>query len=712
MSFKTSYDINEKLYESHLTTIKGVKFTYREIDIITCIIHNRGEKKIASLFLISPRTISAHVYNIMNKIGCNAKDQIIDFIESSGKLAVIKEYYLHLLLKAQFEKQLVKIGNLINRKKTYCYCTKEETLDTNNSLYQSIQRHLKLANFEIKELESVSTKEEECKDIPRLELKKITEDRYYHDLLFSLPTIIKSDQLDEIIKEFDEFYNSVIEIQKENIPLDIKTKKYWFVPSSWRLLAGVLLAFVLVTILLEIVIKYRNQSSLGFTVEKNMTFDKPQIIRDLEEFLALIENAEFSANNLDNKKNKDNQSVIKKVEKILDYQNLEEVKEYFKKAEMDSAFLVKYLYTLQALSTYYMYNWHDGKKAGDILLHAKDLIENYVNVRSGVDINFDQLSVEEIFTELQVVRDLPQIYVRTLYSLGRTYIYSGGLINGKKYFELTKKLGCKLGLFEGYLSDVSGLLIIEKENIELNTKNNKIEELEKILQNIIENFKKLKHDDKTYVMDYNPALITQNTIIPAKNAYNIFYCDLEIIECYKDLLSITEHKNKIASYVRDVNQVLVGDKSIANDNDQSISSNGLIQLIDKVPLKKLASLYNVLGNIFLILTKENVTDFNILNSVQKLLQERNEAGDREYSHADYNLQMAEFLFEKARSISRSTDYTKSDAYDGLLRVYREKLVLNQDNLTDKEKEELLNEINSLAEKRDSINSRNKTGSKN
>ena len=69
MNFTTSFNSLEKLYELHLNSIKNLAFTFREIDIIACVMHNRGEKKIASLLLVSPRTVSSHVYNIMGKLG-------------------------------------------------------------------------------------------------------------------------------------------------------------------------------------------------------------------------------------------------------------------------------------------------------------------------------------------------------------------------------------------------------------------------------------------------------------------------------------------------------------------------------------------------------------------------------------------------------------------------------------------------------------------
>ena len=43
----TTYFIKlDELYKFHLYEIDNIKFTKREIDIIACIMHNKGEKKL------------------------------------------------------------------------------------------------------------------------------------------------------------------------------------------------------------------------------------------------------------------------------------------------------------------------------------------------------------------------------------------------------------------------------------------------------------------------------------------------------------------------------------------------------------------------------------------------------------------------------------------------------------------------------------------
>ena len=75
-----TYKIRQVLYHEQLSAISDIKFTLREIDVIACILHNRGEKKIAFLLIISPRTVSTHVHNIMLKLGHSSREYLIDFM--------------------------------------------------------------------------------------------------------------------------------------------------------------------------------------------------------------------------------------------------------------------------------------------------------------------------------------------------------------------------------------------------------------------------------------------------------------------------------------------------------------------------------------------------------------------------------------------------------------------------------------------------------
>lgn len=120
MILETYPSKKEELYNEHLGEISGVNFTFRELDIIACIVHNRGEKKIAALLSISYRTVGSHVRNIMSKLGYSSREYIIDAVEKSGKLQHVRQYYFHLVMEASFEKHLRKIGGLANRTGILC----------------------------------------------------------------------------------------------------------------------------------------------------------------------------------------------------------------------------------------------------------------------------------------------------------------------------------------------------------------------------------------------------------------------------------------------------------------------------------------------------------------------------------------------------------------------------------------------------------------
>lgn len=684
-SFKSGLRAIESLYENHLTAIKGINFTPREIDIISCILHNRGEKKIASLFLISPRTISAHVYNIMNKIGCNSKDQIIDFIETSGKIGIIKEYYTHILIKAHFEKFLSKISATINRSSIKCFCNFEHAIEIDKKLHQSIQKHLKLANIEI----------DTDKNLPQTPdnifvIKAINEGTYYQDMVLAISNIIKSNELNKLIDEFNELYQQIIDGQKENTIVIHKVNKY---NNLLKLTGVIFFGIVLLSFCIYYYTFFKTEAA-----QKDIN-NKPDIIYQLETFLDSIKKEEFTANNASKDQSKSNQSLIKRVEQILYYQNILEVQKYFDKADMDSKFLLDYLYNLHSLASYYMYNMHDGKKARDILLYAKDLVEGYLNKRSVVRINFDNISSDELFAELDVIKDLPEIYTRITYATGRTYIYHGGAKNGIKYFEISKYLGRKLGLFEGYLSEVSGLLAIEKKDLKESLQTNDKRSIKDKINLMIEKYNLLKNDHHIYILDFIPNSKDQKTTIPSKHLYNIFTNQTRIIECYTDLLFIADEKSERKNILNNISWIL-RNNFIGEDQDKiQDNKKGIKYIIDKIPLRRLASLYNVLGDIFLILYKvqesgailsQPIFDVQIIDEVLN-----------SYSYTA-NLEIAFKLFDKARSISRNTDFTKADAYEGLAKVYQEQL--NNLNLTIEEKKDLMRKIKETLDKKLQINS--------
>lgn len=129
-----------------LRIINGIKFTHREIDIIAFLICGRAVKKIASFFSIAPKTVENHTHNVMLKLGCNSREGIIDFIEKSDKILILREYYAALLVQASFEKSLSEIGQLIRGVTYSCILTYWEEQNL-HLLIREIEDSLKLAKI-------------------------------------------------------------------------------------------------------------------------------------------------------------------------------------------------------------------------------------------------------------------------------------------------------------------------------------------------------------------------------------------------------------------------------------------------------------------------------------------------------------------------------------------------------------------------------------
>ncbi len=108
----------EEIYEKHLRVINNVKFTYREIDIISCILSGKTPHAIANFLSTTKKTlelqtVNTHIQNIRKKIGGSARGSIIDFIEKSDKYKIVQQYYLCLLVQKGFYESLNEVASFL-----------------------------------------------------------------------------------------------------------------------------------------------------------------------------------------------------------------------------------------------------------------------------------------------------------------------------------------------------------------------------------------------------------------------------------------------------------------------------------------------------------------------------------------------------------------------------------------------------------------------
>jgi len=142
-------NLPSSLHDEPLTAINGIKFTNREIDVITLIFHTRGSSKIASFLSISTRTVETHTANIMRKMDANSREGIIDFVEKSGNSSWVKKHYRNLLTQIDFKKHLLGVFKLIRNQNLLCSLIYEHELEEDKHFISILKDHLILCGIKV-----------------------------------------------------------------------------------------------------------------------------------------------------------------------------------------------------------------------------------------------------------------------------------------------------------------------------------------------------------------------------------------------------------------------------------------------------------------------------------------------------------------------------------------------------------------------------------
>jgi len=254
----------EDIYSEHLFSIKDLKFTPREIDVIACLLNARRTSQIASMLSIAPRTVTTHFHNIMLKLDCNSQENIITFIERSDKLALLRVYYSRLVTELAFKKTLKEILKLKKEEipSQLVVCWQDQNLK--KALTDHLKNHLNLAgiNAEISEQEfdqNVQYIEKQghvflllCERKDHQEIsKELFKLNYvdlstHHNYFFSFFEIIKvllnNVNLDKIIYGFKEVYETIphaidlAKLRKEPDVDELKQKDKDYVSQSAKAL--------------------------------------------------------------------------------------------------------------------------------------------------------------------------------------------------------------------------------------------------------------------------------------------------------------------------------------------------------------------------------------------------------------------------------------------------------------------------------------------
>ena len=103
-------------------------------------------------------------------------------------------------------------------------------------------------------------------------------------------------------------------------------------------------------------------------------------------------------------------------------------------------------------------------------------------------------------------------------------------------------------------------------------------------------------------MNYRPAAQSYSTIIPKNDLFNQFYCKEVLSKHYARLIVLSDNYENRVSYLKEIQSIYVGE-----DN-----KGGLLDEVDKLTTKRVASLYNNLANILIELYKKGIcyNEFN------------------------------------------------------------------------------------------------------
>ncbi len=142
-------DFFEDIYLSQLKDVGGVKFTPRQIQIISFVLAGKPTKTMAQLLSISPKSVDFHLDQVMKKIGCHSRSQISSFVEKSNRLSLFQEYYLNWIQKEKIEEILSNIKEFGTKDFLNCVISYESVIKFPEGFLDFLVHHLELTGLRV-----------------------------------------------------------------------------------------------------------------------------------------------------------------------------------------------------------------------------------------------------------------------------------------------------------------------------------------------------------------------------------------------------------------------------------------------------------------------------------------------------------------------------------------------------------------------------------
>lgn len=139
----------EAIYLRHLTVVEGIHFTHREMDVLACLLYARTTGRIAALLNVASTTVTTHIKNIMGKLKCSSRESIIDFVERSHDVDIIKMYYVSVVIHSAFKNSLKACTKIMRQPLLPFLCIYCKDSQAKNTLTYYLPLHLKLVGVEV-----------------------------------------------------------------------------------------------------------------------------------------------------------------------------------------------------------------------------------------------------------------------------------------------------------------------------------------------------------------------------------------------------------------------------------------------------------------------------------------------------------------------------------------------------------------------------------
>ncbi len=135
----------DNFYSKFLSTINGIAFTQREVEVMVSFLTMEETKNIASFLSMGLRNVDNHIHKITKILKINDRKSIREFLQRSSQFSHLKNYY-YSLLQIWFEKELSELKKSMGD--IPALCTIVSWVEIGDEV-QLLEKHLEKAGVKV-----------------------------------------------------------------------------------------------------------------------------------------------------------------------------------------------------------------------------------------------------------------------------------------------------------------------------------------------------------------------------------------------------------------------------------------------------------------------------------------------------------------------------------------------------------------------------------